>query len=146
MILDNRIMKTAKAAFSKSVSCTSITLNSILHPMSLFGGGGLNLSVCQFDDWMFYVQKSCITRGVFSESLLHSRFLLFAFLICMSMFDVKCLLWPKSAQKVLQWFSLFLKGQILAIIRRAIAVEQWCSTLFVPRPSIAIHYHPKTAI
>lgn len=29
---------------------TSIGLNSTLHPISEFGGGGLNLIVCQFVD------------------------------------------------------------------------------------------------
>lgn len=32
---------------------TSIGLNSTLHPISEFGGGGLNLIVCQFVDCMF---------------------------------------------------------------------------------------------
>jgi hypothetical protein len=43
-------MKTEKAAFSKSVSCTSMLLNSTRHPILEFGGGGLNRTVCQFVD------------------------------------------------------------------------------------------------
>ena len=35
------------------MNLTSIGLNSTLHPMSEFTGGGLNLIVCQFVDWIF---------------------------------------------------------------------------------------------
>jgi len=47
-----------KAAFSKSVSCTSIDRNSTRHPMrdvppkcSDEGGGGFQRTVCQLVDW-----------------------------------------------------------------------------------------------
>ena len=46
-------MNTAKAAFSKSVIWTSMLRNSTRQPMGEFGGGGLNLNVCQLVDWMF---------------------------------------------------------------------------------------------
>lgn len=42
--------KQTMAAFSKSVSWTSHGLNSTRQPMVEFGGGGLNLMVCQFVD------------------------------------------------------------------------------------------------
>lgn len=48
-------MNTANAAFSKSVICTSIGRNSTRQPMEEPAGGGLNRTVCQFVDWMFYV-------------------------------------------------------------------------------------------
>ena len=47
-------MNTANAAFSKSVSCTSMGLNSTRQPMDDPAGGGLKRRVCQFVDWMFY--------------------------------------------------------------------------------------------
>lgn len=56
MARDNNTMKTEKAAFSKSVICTSILRNSTRQPMEEPGGGGLNRKVCQFVDWMFYLQ------------------------------------------------------------------------------------------
>lgn len=40
------------------VCLTSMGRNSTLHPMSEFGGGGLNLIVCQFVDWIFYDTKA----------------------------------------------------------------------------------------
>lgn len=40
-----------------STGLTSIGRNSTLHPISEFGGGGLNLIVCQFVDWIFYNSK-----------------------------------------------------------------------------------------
>ena len=43
-------MNTANAAFSKSVSCTSIGLNSTRQPMDEPAGGGLKRRVCQFVD------------------------------------------------------------------------------------------------
>jgi hypothetical protein len=43
-------MNIALAAFSKSVNCISQVLNSTLHPISELGGGGLNLTFCQFVD------------------------------------------------------------------------------------------------
>lgn len=48
-----RTINTTKAAFSKSVSCTSIERNSTRHPILLFGGGGLKRTLCQFVDWIF---------------------------------------------------------------------------------------------
>lgn len=42
---------------SGSTCLTSMGLNSTLHPISEFGGGGLNLIVCQFVDWIFYNKK-----------------------------------------------------------------------------------------
>lgn len=53
MARERRTMKTANAAFSKSVICTSMLRNSTRQPMGEFGGGGLNLRVCQFVDWIF---------------------------------------------------------------------------------------------
>ena len=53
MARDSRTMKTANAAFSKSVSCTSIGRNSTRHPMGEFVGGGLKRTVCQLVDWIF---------------------------------------------------------------------------------------------
>lgn len=50
-----RTMNTENAAFSKSVMDTSILLNSTRQPIGDFGGGGLNRSVCQLVDWIFYV-------------------------------------------------------------------------------------------
>jgi hypothetical protein len=47
-------MNTEKAAFSKSVIDTSMLLNSTRQPIGDFGGGGLNRSVCQLVDWMFF--------------------------------------------------------------------------------------------
>jgi hypothetical protein len=47
---DKSTMNTAKAAFSKSVIWTSILRNSTRQPIGEFGGGGLNLKVCQFVD------------------------------------------------------------------------------------------------
>jgi len=49
--------KVVKAAFSKSVSCTSIGLNSTRQPILVFGGGGLKRIVCQLVDWMFCGDK-----------------------------------------------------------------------------------------
>lgn len=46
-------MKILNAAFSKSVICTSILLNSTLQPIGEFTGGGLNRIVCQFVDCIF---------------------------------------------------------------------------------------------
>lgn len=46
-------MNTPKAAFSKSVNCTSQGRNSTRHPMLLFTGGSLNRIVCQLVLWMF---------------------------------------------------------------------------------------------
>jgi len=43
----------ANAAFSKSVSWTSMLLNSTRHPIDELGGGGLNRNVCQLVDWIF---------------------------------------------------------------------------------------------
>jgi hypothetical protein len=60
MTRETRTMKTVKAAFSKSVGCTSIERNSVLHPMCSLpprcsdeGGGGFQRTVCQLVDWMF---------------------------------------------------------------------------------------------
>jgi hypothetical protein len=52
-----RTMKTVKAEFSKSVSCSSMERNSVRQPMCgsfvvLRGGGGFHLHDCQFVDWM----------------------------------------------------------------------------------------------
>lgn len=49
----SRTMKTAKAAFSKSVNWTSIGRNSTRQPMGEPGGGGLKRIVCQLVDQMF---------------------------------------------------------------------------------------------
>ena len=46
-------MKILNAAFSKSVICTSMLLNSTRQPIGEFTGGGLNRIVCQFVDCMF---------------------------------------------------------------------------------------------
>lgn len=46
-------IKIENAAFSKSVICTSILLNSTRQPMGESTGGGLNLIVCQLVDWIF---------------------------------------------------------------------------------------------
>ena len=46
-------MNTTKEAFSKSVIWASMLRNSTRQPIGDFGGGGLNLSVCQLVDWMF---------------------------------------------------------------------------------------------
>lgn len=48
MILDGRMPGTFP--LKGNVFLTSIGLNSTLHPISEFGGGGLNLIVCQFVD------------------------------------------------------------------------------------------------
>ena len=53
MARESRTMKTANAAFSKSVICTSIGRNSTRQPIGEFAGGGLKRSVCQFVDCMF---------------------------------------------------------------------------------------------
>ena len=53
MVRVNRTIKTANAAFSRSVSWISMLRNSTRHPMSELGGGGLNRMVCQLVDWMF---------------------------------------------------------------------------------------------
>lgn len=50
--------KTVYAAFSKSVSCTSIGRNSTRQPILLWGGGGLNLIVCQLVDCIFWRKRS----------------------------------------------------------------------------------------
>ena len=50
MARESRTMKTANAAFSKSVSCTSMGRNSTRQPMGEFAGGGLNRRVCQLVD------------------------------------------------------------------------------------------------
>lgn len=50
---DSKTIKIEKAAFSKSVICTSILRNSTRQPIGELGGGGLKRSVCQFVDWMF---------------------------------------------------------------------------------------------
>ena len=55
---ERRTMKTANAAFSKSVIWTSIGLNSTLHPMGEFTGGGLKRTVCQLVDCMFCPKES----------------------------------------------------------------------------------------
>lgn len=49
----NNTTKQTMAAFSKSVIWTSHGLNSTLHPMVEFGGGGLNRMVCQLVDCIF---------------------------------------------------------------------------------------------
>lgn len=54
MARERRTMNTAKAAFSKSVSCTSMVRNSTRQPMGELGGGGLKRRVCQLVDWMFW--------------------------------------------------------------------------------------------
>src|SRR5688500_3777069 len=54
MARESNTVKTAKAAFSKSVSCTSMLLNSTRHPMGELAGGGLKRRVCQLVDCMFY--------------------------------------------------------------------------------------------
>lgn len=53
MARESKTMKAAKAAFSKSVSWTSIGRNSTRQPMGELTGGGLKRSVCQLVDWMF---------------------------------------------------------------------------------------------
>ena len=50
---ERRTTKTENAAFSKSVICTSILLNSTLQPIGEPGGGGLKRRVCQFVDCRF---------------------------------------------------------------------------------------------
>lgn len=51
-------MKTANAAFSKSVGWTSIDRNSTRQPMGELAGGGLKRTVCQLVDWMFWTTQS----------------------------------------------------------------------------------------
>jgi len=46
-------IKTAKAAFSKSVIWISMGRNSTRQPMFEPGGGGLKRMCCQFVDWRF---------------------------------------------------------------------------------------------
>lgn len=57
MVRVNRTIKTANAAFSNSVNCTSIDLNSTRHPMVELTGGGLKRMVCQLVDWMFCLSE-----------------------------------------------------------------------------------------
>lgn len=73
MALVNKTMNTEYAAFSKSVSWTSMLRNSTLHPMGESTGGGLNRIVCQFVDWMFSkwsidVSSSWSTRSLKTTS------------------------------------------------------------------------------
>ena len=58
MVLVRRMTNTTKAAFSKSVICTSSGLNSTLQPKVESGGGGLNLMLCQLVDWIFYKKRT----------------------------------------------------------------------------------------
>ena len=52
---------------------TSVGRNSTRHPMSVPGGGGLNLSVCQLVDWMFYIKPVyCHVTGSVHISLTKS--------------------------------------------------------------------------
>lgn len=67
---DSSTMNTENAAFSKSVSCTSIGRNSTRQPIGEFVGGGLNRSVCQLVDWMFCVaaQSDTYRKGAGSDT------------------------------------------------------------------------------
>ena len=56
-------MKTAKAAFSKSVSWTSIGRNSTRHPILELTGGGLKRTVCQLVDCMFCAMLVCVVAA-----------------------------------------------------------------------------------
>jgi len=71
MTRETRTTKTVKAAFSKSVSWTSIDRNSVRQPMceSLLAGGGFQRTVCQLVDWMF--SKWSVSRS--SSSSTRSR-------------------------------------------------------------------------
>ena len=58
---DRSTTNTTKEAFSKSVIWASMLRNSTRQPMVDFGGGGLNLRVCQLVDWMFCVVEMVST-------------------------------------------------------------------------------------
>ena len=64
-------MNTTKEAFSKSVIWASMLRNSTRQPMGDFGGGGLNLRVCQLVDWMFW---SCSIHQRLSERKKQNKF------------------------------------------------------------------------
>mmetsp|Transcript_12407 Transcript_12407/g.29204 ORF Transcript_12407/g.29204 Transcript_12407/m.29204 type:complete len:210 (+) Transcript_12407:407-1036(+) len=75
-----RTMKAVKAAFSKSVSCSSIVLNSTRQPMCpgaegdfspSCGGGGFQRKDCQLVDWRFsqWSMASELSRSIRSRKM-----------------------------------------------------------------------------
>jgi hypothetical protein len=61
---ESSTMKTANAAFSKSVGCTSIERNSTRQPIGELAGGGLKRTVCQLVDWIFWKDYNLLDWNV----------------------------------------------------------------------------------
>ncbi len=112
---------------------TSMGRNSTLHPMSEFGGGGLNLIVCQLVDWIF-----CNTHAILTKvSEYWSNIDIYFLVVLARTIKIRCELYLKVVR-----FVLIIQMNLLLEERQRVADEEMCNVLcqqFVNACNRAVH-------